>query len=490
MTPGYLCIAGAALASLALPAMSTSAWAQGVRIRATTVIQGVELRPLVEDSVPLSQTSGSGPYRVTATGILVRCVGEESWCRFRRSGPVGSAFPLAQDIQAALWGAGEGVSLHTHLRARASLGSASLSWPRAGDRFDAIEAFLQLQRPQARLRLGRIWLWSGLGSFNIDGATLWLRRGSLQLEGFAGASLVAGLNEEYTGTTLGKLDDLPPDERGYTGGLRASARWRTARVGTAYQRVIRADRSGLYSERVAFDASLIWLGTSFSGSLAYDLIAGQANEASLIARRQLSPALDAFAQVRRRRPFFETWTIWGAFSPVGFDEWRAAASWNEVRGRYALEVHGGQRRYSPTEAGLEYLPLRNDAWLLGAAARLASPAWALKVDYDLAIGFGASRSDAMASLVWNPGERWQLGLTGSALQNVYEFRLGTSRVLGAAIEWGFALSNETWLRLDAALYKHRLPQEAAGSDWSQRRAALRLEWTLGHDPGARGARGN
>lgn len=463
--------------------------AQGIRIRATTVLQGVELRPLVEDSIPASQTSGSGPYRTTASGIVVRCVGDEPWCRFRRSGAPESALPLTQDIRAAIWGAGEGLSFHAHLRARSSLGANSLPWPRSRDRFDAIEAFLQLQRTGSRLRLGRVWLSSGLGNYNIDGAALSLQRGTLQVEGFAGASLVAGVNEPHTGATLGALDDLPPDRRGYTFGVRATSRWKTARAGGAYQRVIQADRSGLYSERAALDASLLLGRTTLTTDLTYDLIAGKANEAVLTARRSFGSRLAAYGMLRYYRPYFETWTIWGAFSPVGFEEWRAAAFWNDSRRGYALELRGGQRRYGATEAGLEYLPLRNDGWRLGVSARMTRGTLTLSGEYDADIGFGASSSDAIVAFLWNPSDRWHLGLTGSSLQKIYEFRLGTSRVLGIGLDLGLALSDETWLRLDAGVYRHLLPREAAGSDWSQRRATLRLEWSLGRDPGRTGARG-
>ena len=44
-------------------------------------------------------------------------------------------------------------------------------------------------------------------------------------------------------------------------------------------------------------------------------------------------------------PFFELWTIWGAFSPVGFQEVKARLDWMGSSGRISAHVYGSRRAY-------------------------------------------------------------------------------------------------------------------------------------------------
>jgi hypothetical protein len=467
-------------------AASASSSAQSGRITGVTWIQSVDLRPLVEDSVPISQAQGTGPYRQLADGRLVRCIDGEAFCRFRRSGARATSMPIVQDLTAAVWGLGEGVSLHAHVRARESLGNDELPWPRSGDRFDALEAYLQVDRAAWRARLGRQWQTSSLGFNNFDGASLLARRGAWSAEAFAGRALVAGLNEAHSGTTLGTVEDLPPDEPGYLIGAKGAVRFAGGQAASAvYQRVIRTDRAGLYADRLALDATATVANTTLEASYAHDLMSGSLNELRLRATRELPRRLSAMVDVRRERPFFEWWTIWGAFSPVAFDEARAIVGWRDRDGTLSLDLSGGYRQYDETSAGLESAPLRTDGWRAGVGAEWSpNDRWLGYADYNADVGFGASRSDATGGFRWTPGERYTVGAYLSALQNIYEFRVGTGRILGLGIEGSFRATDETRLVFDGALYAHRSENAAPTTDWSQRRVSLRLEWTVGSDPGS------
>ena len=200
-----------------------TAAAQAIRIQGVTSVQGVDLRPLVEDSVPIAQATGAGPYRTLADGRLVRCIDGEPFCRFRRSGERVLATPLVQDLGQPAWGFGEGVSLHAHVRARSALGNDEFLWPRAGDEFDAIEAYVQLERERLRLRLGRQWASSGLGFYNYDGGALTLRRGYAQVEAFGGVSLVPAELIDV-GSWAGEIDDRRRTSVATCSGLRSAAR--------------------------------------------------------------------------------------------------------------------------------------------------------------------------------------------------------------------------------------------------------------------------
>ena len=465
--------------------------AQGIRISGVTSMQGVDLRPLIDDSVAVGSTTGTGPYRMLADGRLVRCIEGEAYCRFRSSGARELVAPVVQDLRGVAWGFGEGISAQAHVRARGSLGSSAAQWPRADDAFDAIEAWLEIDRGPVRTRLGRQWAVGGLGVFNYDGASLVLRRGRARLEAFGGRSLVAGLNEPVAGGELGAIDDLPPDENGWLLGISASSRVGSRGAASAsWQRVIRADRAALYSERFAADASWRAFGASAGASLAWDVSAREVNEASIQVSRPIMMGTTAALEVRRHRPFFEAWTIWGAFSPVAFDEASATVSWRNRTGSLGTDVRGARRRYDETNAGLESVPLKRDGWRAGVGVDwLPREHWMVYADYDVDIGFGASRSDIVSGARWMPDESRWLGIAASGLQHIYEFRVGTGRVSGLRLEGGTRISGDARVVVDAALYAHRQSGADASPDWSQRRFSLRLEWTVGRDPGT-GAAGS
>ena len=463
--------------------------AQSVRVTGTTSLQSVGVRPLVDDSVAVTEATGTGPYRQLADGRLVRCVEGEPFCRFRRSGDAITSVPVVQDLQAAAWGFGQGISAHAHLRGRESLGSGAFLWPRAGDRFDALEAYLQVERDRFRVRLGRQWAVNGLGLYNFDGGSLLLRRGLAAVEAFGGVSLVAGLNDAHDSDALGEVDDLPPDERAWLVGARASLRLRGAAIAGVYQRVIRADRAGLYAERVGIDASTRAFGATWDVFGAYDLQAADLNDARLRVARELAGRFSGTLEARRHRPFFEAWTIWGAFSPVPFNEGRAILGWHDRSGRISADVSGAWRSYDESRAGLQSAPLRTDGWRAGAGIEWSPvEAWFAHADYNVDIGFGASRSDAAAGVRWSPAEHVFLGGTLSAFQNIYEFRVGTGRVIGLGLEGGTRVARDARIVIDAALYRHTMSNNAPSPDWSQRRLSTRLEWTLGRDPGTAVAR--
>ena len=478
-------IAALGVMPIALGLAAAGVGAQSIRVSGITSAQSVDVRPLVGDSVPIGQAIGDGPYRLLADGRLVRCIEGEAFCRFRRSGDQVTTMPVVQDLQVVAWGFGRGLSVHTHLRGRQSLGGGTFLWPRANDHFDALDAYLEVDRDTWRARLGRQWAQNGLGLYNYDGGSVVMRRGVLTAEAFGGSSLVEGLNETHTGGALGSVDDLPPDDHGYLLGLRVAARlWMRTALAGVYQRVVRADRAGMYSERVALDGSTRLIGSTFDAQWTYDRIAHEVDDARLRASRDLPRRMAATLDLRRHRPFFESWTIWGAFAPVGFDEARATLGWRDRTARLSLDASGGWRRYDDAHTGLTTNPLRDNGWRAGAGAEWTPSArWMAHADYDVDIGFGASRSDASTGLRWSPNDGVFFGGTVSALQNIYEFRVGTGTVVGVSVQGGLRVAHDARVVIDGAMYANRTSNNAPSTDWSQRRVALRFEWTLGDDPG-------
>lgn len=460
--------------------------AQGFRITGTSLAHYVELRPVRADSIPDSLTTGTDTIiRQSAVGT-VSCLPGRSWCYFYRSLEPTHTVPLTQDIEVTGWGFGQGVSIYAHVRGHANGGGATQLWSREDDRFNALAAYVEVDRERWTARAGRQWLTSQLGLNNFDGLSLAVRSPiRLVVNGYAGRSLIQGLSEPTTNNSLGAADVLPPDVNGIV--LGAVARWRPTQplaIGAEYQREIRSDRAGLYSERVALDGTLLAGETSVTAEAQADLASSALNELLLRASRPLSASISGSIEAAHSTPFFPLWTIWGVFSPVGYDEARANASWRSADDDVSIAFRGGYRRYQDTHTGVGFVPLRDDGWtVIGSGTWRVRPSWELTGSYRRDIGFGASKSDGNAGVRWEHADGAWLGVTASALQTIYEFRVDDGYVGGAALDGALPISPNVRLAAQVALYRHIGTNASPLVDWSQRRAFMRLEWLAGRDPG-------
>lgn len=464
--------------------------AQGFRVTGTSLANYVELRPVVGDSIADSLAIGSGIVRESPVG-LVSCPAGQTRCYFYRSLPRAHTLPVTQDLEITGWGLGEGVSVYTHVRGNATAAGATELWTRGNDRFTALAASIEIDRTRWNARAGRQWLASMLGVTNFDGLSARISaRENLRVNGYIGSSLIQGLSEPTTGAALAATDVLPPDVGGIL--LGASAQWRTTdalSLGAEYQRELRRDRAGLFSERVALDGAFLLGRTTITGEAQADLSATTFNELRLRASRAVLPGVLATLEARHSTPFFPLWTIWGVFAPVGFNEARANLSWGSAERATSVTVGGSYRRYQETHTGVGFLPLRNDGWTVVASGSWRwKPAWEATANYRRDIGFGASKSDAIGGVRWQPRDDAWLGITGSAVQNIFEYRVAGSYLLGTALDGSVALSPVIRVTAQAGVFRQMASNEPATTvNWSQRRAFVRVEWAAGRDPGMRGS---
>jgi len=474
------------LAAALVLAAAGSAAAQGIRITGVSTAQYIDMRPVVLDSVPAGQATGTGPFKQTANGQIVQCIEGDLYCQYLRPAPVVGAAPLIQDLNVSAWGLTTGLRAYAQLRFRAAAGDAAAFWPSADQTFEALAAYLELDRGPVLARVGRQWTTSGLGFYNFDGAALTLRPLAwLTLGGYGGRSLLRGLSEPMTSSAISAVEPWAPDDPDWLFGgelhLRPSARFS---AGAVYQRDMRSDAAGLYGERLAVDARLRLGLSTLSGDLQTDLATGSVNDGRV--RLELprllgfSPSLEA----RHYQPYFELWTIWGAFAPVGYDEASASAFWSDPDNRVTLRVSGGRRTYGQVTGGMASLPLRNDGWRFGTDATFrAGPAWSVSGSYAADVGFGEARSDESVSVRRELGSAY-LGVSGMAFQTLDEFQVEQGRVWGASAEAGVQLLPSA--RLDGSFQAYRHAERYTGGiDWNQLRGMLQLQWTVGPDPGRR-----
>lgn len=471
--------------------------AQGIRLRGVTTTRFLELQRFEDDSVAESATLPyAGDFRQTPSGVVVRC-NLDTWCRYKRSGEMATSIPVWQDLQATAWGLGEGVSVHADMRFRGAMGSLPALWPRAEDRFDLLSGYVELDRPRWTARLGRQFVSNGMGVYNYDGLTLIARPlRILTAEVWGGRSLLRGINEGYTSSEIANVEELPPDREAIIAG--ASVRVRPTRFSSMrwmYQREARWNgglrSSGLYSDRMALDGTSRIVHGALDASFEYDFAGRQLNEGRVRWRGLLPRNVEASVEGRRFRPFFELWTIWGAFAPVGFDELRLDGGWATRDHGLALDFFGGWRKWQDANVGLAFQPLRQTGWRAGGDVTLRPLArWVLSGHYDADVGAGAARTETDVAVRYETSDRFYVGLAGTSMQSLFEFRIGTGRMLGGGLDFGWRLTPVVRIAGDVMVYRHRQSSDSPFMNWTQRRGSVRLEWTMGGDPGLRtGARG-
>lgn len=473
-------LAGCAAAALALP---PALFAQGYTAEVAVRGSFVDLRGLARDSLPEDQVPGEGLSRRLADGTVVTCIPDE-FCRWFPSGEEESVSLVIEDVRVSAWPGIEGLAAHVHLRGR--YGSDEF-WPRAEQELEAVYAYLSLDRGDFRVRAGRQHRVNGLGYYNFDGASVrWRGLDPVRVDVYGGWSLARNLNAPRTGSLLEDADEFAPDDRGLLFGIDVDARW-GSRVtgGFTYQREIRSDRLGLYTERVAGDVAIRLDRVSVDLSADYDLGWEELDEASLRVSAPVAAGFSVMGQVRRYTPHFELWTIWGAFSPVGFDERRLWVAWDAPGGEVRLEGGGAYRTYEDTDAGAGFVALEDDGWRAFGRARWSRGGWFADGSYRAEEGSGAARYGGDVAVGYDFGSGTWVSLRGTSSQSFSEFRLGEQVTAGGGIEGSLRLGDAR-ITGGWAVYDITFEERPASEDWTQHRAHLGVTYRFGSEPGGTG----
>ncbi len=469
-----------------------AAGAQTVRVGGTTTLRYVEVGSWIRDSIPATEVSGDGLLRRAPDGSVVQCITGDPVCRFIRSADPVSTVPVVQDLTLSAWGLGRGVRIYAQLRGRGVLAGADSLWPREADRFDALVAYAELDRTRLRMRAGRQWSVSGLGYYNFDGASALVRAGGgFNIQAYGGRSLVRGLNEPINSGAVAALESLVPDGRAWLVGSQVSYRAAPGRsLSVQYQREFRADSSALYSERFAADGLYRTRWGQVDASLKADLASRELNESLLRLRWDASRALALTAWARTYKPFFELWTIWGAFSPVGFKEAGVTGAWRLARRSARVEAQAAYRTYPDAGTSTSFGEYRTDGWRVGLSGALGiAPLWTLQGSYHADVGFGSAKSSTSAGVQRRLGEGAYVGFNATAFQTAYEFRVAEGTVWGLGADAAAPLGARSRASASAAWYHHRTRDAGTVPDWSQLRLTVRLDWTIGPEPGLSAVQG-
>lgn len=473
----------AILGFLALP-LPSAGQRIGVNGKARTYVSYLQVRDLVQDSVLAVSVPGDGAQRTLEDGTRVTCA--ETWCRYFRSGSDVGMVPFLQDLELNAWSGIQGLRGYTHLRFREPFGDGEY-WPRMDSQIEALAAYLEFQRPRYRIRAGRMWESTALGFYNYDGGQVKVRLPSqLEVDLYGGLSLVRGLNQLYNTDLIGSVEALEPREDAYLFGFHG--RWRpVSSVSTSltYQRESTTHNGYLYSERIAGSARVQIQRAAVDVEMKYDLATETTNLARLAVSAPLGAGLRASGEVRKYAPFFELWTIWGAFSPVGYQEARARLDWTSPTGRLSARAYGTYRVYGDTDTRdiAPDLEVQDDAVRFALGGRyLINETMTVDGEFRYDEGYGSSRSggDLSVQRTFGPGK--VVGLRATGFESFSEFGVGSGRVLGGGVHGAMPVGFAR-VQANAMFYKHEQSDRPRILDLNQARLNLILEVPIGGDPG-------
>ncbi len=457
--------------------------AQGYRLQVDARFQAVGFRGVQIDSVPVSDTvTGPGGGPATTDGFAVYCPSGTLYCTYFRPGPVRRGGPFVTTADLTVWGFGvPGVSAHATARAGVDLGNVD-AWPGANPALQLVAGYVEYAAERVTARAGRQLMFSRLGATGFDGASVTLRdaRRGLEATGYAGWGLARGVALPVTSPALNPLDDFQPHQRQLVAGFGAGWTTAVADLRADYQREVDPRSDYFVSERVGLSGAVRPVpGWSVTGGADYDLAAGWWGSAEASVGYNWR-AVSASAGLRRYRPHFDLWTIWGAFSPVPYHATQAQVAVRAMP-QVQLRARGEWYHFENSDAATPLVDVVQSGWRgeIGFTAWPAS-AWTLDGGYEREYGPGAASTGASGSVTYAPTATWRVMAHAATLDRPLEFRYAESALQVYGVEAEAEPRPRLRLALGATRYveDHRRP-DAAAFDWGQWRLTLRAVLSFG-----------
>lgn len=470
------------LVAAALLGGAVPAGAQGYRLRIDSRYQTVSFRGVDFDSIPTSQVvTGAGGGLTTPGGIAVDCSESRPYCYFFRPGAKQRGQPVSSNADLTLWGFGvTGLTLRAAGRVVTDLASGAV-WPGTEPTVVLSEAYFEYVRSALTARAGRQFVAGRLGYQGFDGgaATVRLGKAGLDLTGYGGWGLARAVAIPVTSPVLNPLDDFQPRNRQLVAGAEVAWRHRWADLRAEYRREVDPDVDYFVSERAAASAEIRPLPRiRVTGGAEYDLAAGWWGSAEA-GVNYLGRAFYLSAEAKRYRPFFDLWTIWGAFSPVPYRSVRGSGGVEPVKGVW---LRGQAERYwfDATETQTPLVSNEDRGWRAGANATVTRAQWTFDAGFRSEFGPGASSLGFDGGVTYRPSERWSLGVHGGKLDRPLEFRYGDAKLKWVSGAADVKLSDRFRLQADLGWYgDQRNRPDAAAFDLDQVRVSTRLVMTFG-----------
>lgn len=467
---------------MAPDAAAAQSWRLRLDARGQMVaFRGVDLDSVLADAVVPGPTGGP----VSPDGIVARCTPTSPFCYFFRPGASQRGGPAVTSADLTLWGLGvSGLRVRVHTRAGVDLGSSDV-WPGVDPAVQLIEGYAEYAARSITGRVGRQLVSNRLGWVGFDGGRVTAHAPGWGVDGelYLGWGLGQATALPVTSPALNPLDDFQPRSRQLLFGGAVGWRGEGADVRLDYQREVDRDTRHFWSERIALSAGWrVARRWTVAAGTEYDLSNSWFGTSELNVR-YTSRAVSAMAEVRRYRPFFPLWTIWGAFSPVPYRAARGSvwvSPWKRLQLRASTEYFA----FADAEAETPLVRIDDDGWRTGVGATYSpSDRWSFEAGYRLEYGPGASVDGFEGTVTYRGIRDVTLSAYGATLTRPLEFRLDQAELRVLGVDAGWQARDRLRVAFGGAYYhEDRGRPDAAAFDWNQLRLHARVTWSLASGP--------
>lgn len=458
--------------------------AQGYRLRLDARYQAVSFRGVELDSIPVGQVvqqAGQGP--TSPDGFAVDCgTSTPGYCFYFRPGAKLRGQPVTTTADLTAWGFGvKGLTIRASGRVATDLNDQAV-WPATEPNLVLTEGYAEYASEAAAGRLGRQLVSGRLGYQGFDGARASFRApaAGFEIAGYGGWGLARAVAIPVTSPALNPLDDYQPRNGQLLVGGDVAWRQRWFDVRGEYRREVDPEVDYFVSERAAATVAVYPLRkVRLAGGTEYDFANGwwgSAEASASYTDRRWYGTVEA----RRYRPFFDLWTIWGAFSPVPFRAVRANAAIEPVKG---LWIRGSGERYWFDEDGADtpLASVEDRGWRahLAVSATVATN-WTFEAGLRSEFGPGASSRTVDGGVTWRPSDRLMVAARAGTLDRPLEFRFSDARVNWVSVSGDVKLTDRFRLASDFGWFaENRRRPDAAAFDLNQVRMSTRLVVAFG-----------
>jgi hypothetical protein len=451
---------------------------QGYRVRIDTRYQSVAYRGVQLDSILAADAVvGEGGGWETPDGFAAYCPNGALYCTYYTAGDSRRGNPFVASVDGRIWGLGvTGLSIVGKARLGWDI-SDPVEWPGVDPALQLVEGYAEYVNRLLTVQLGRTNVMTRLGYWGFDGARADVRLldDKFFVQGYGGWGLARGVALPVTSSALNPLDDLQPRERQvlWGAGLGWSQQGVDARL--IYQRQISSESDNIVGEFAAFDAT-IRPSASFAivGGVDYDVATGNWGTADLAATITAPRGgLAVTVGGKRYRPYFPLWTIWGAFSPVGYSAGYGSVSYAPISG-LELWTRGEAYGYEDTEAESSNVSVESDGWrwTLGGAYKWTA-GWTFKADYFIDKGPGSRSLGFDFVTTWQPMGSVYVTADVQRLQRPLEFRFDDIDVWSYGLRLDYRTVRGVRLNGEVRYYDEKRDRlDGAAFSWNQFRLNL------------------
>jgi hypothetical protein len=455
--------------------------AQGYRVRLDTRVQGVSWRGLNTGTIPRSEAiqQPNGGF-LTPDGYAALC--GETQCTFFAPGPVLRGVPWVTQADISVWGTGvPGLSLRANARWATDLGNRA-TWPGTEPELQLVEGYVEYARSGLTARAGRQFLTGRLGAYGLDGARAAVRdtKRGVELVGYFGWGLARGSVLPVTDPALNPLNDFQPRDRQIVAGLEAVITSGRLDARAEYRREVDPSVDYFVSERASASLALRPLRRlTVAAGGEYDLAFGAVGSADATVV-WIGRWYTLSGGARRYRPFFDLWTIWGAFSPVPYHAVHASASVTPLAG-LTVRARGERYRFEDAEVFTPGVSVEDRGWRFESGVTWTPTAqWVMDGSYQAEFGPGASSRGFTGRLTWLPNPLFSMTAHGARLQRPLELRFNDAELTSLGLEAEYRPHARWRVGVEAIRYDETRDRPDAGAiDWGQFRLAGRISLLFG-----------